>query len=132
MLAAGSSRATVGETTERSRGERSQPALRLPGSDRVESRAVGRLVALIGEVIVGLDRPTTGEPFHAVVARCNAALEACLEDEREREREPPVITAQAELERLCRRLAADDGADLTQIMRQIRCVLGRLDTRGRD
>ena len=130
MLAAGSSRATGGETSERSRRERSQPALRLPGSDRIESRAVGRLVALIGEVIVGLDQPTTGEPFHAVVARCNAALEACLEDERERE--PPVITAQAELERLCRQLTADDGAELTQIMRQIRCVLGRLDTRGRD
>jgi len=130
MLAAGSSRATVGETTERSRRERSQPALRLPGSDRIESRAVGRLVALIGEVIVGLDRPTTGEPFHAVVARCNAALEACLEVERERE--PPVVTAQAELERLCRQLTDDDGAELTQIMRQIRCVLGRLDTRGRD
>ena len=130
MLAAGSSRATGGETPERSRRERSQPALRLPGSDRIESRAVARLVALIGEVVVGLDQPTTGEPFHAVVARCNAALEACLEDERERE--PPVITAQAELERLCRQLTADDGAELTQIMRQIRCVLGRLDTRGRD
>jgi hypothetical protein len=130
MLAAGSSRATVGESTERSRRERSQPALRLPGSDQIESRAVGRLVALIGEVIAGLDQPTTGEPFHAVVARCNAALETCLEAERERE--PPVITARAELERLCRQLSADDGAELTQIMRQIRCVLGRLDTRGRD
>lgn len=130
MLAAGSSRANGGETTERSRRERSQPALRLPGSDRIESRAVARLVELIGQVIVGLDQPTTGEPFHAVVARCAAALEACLEDERERE--PPVITAQAELERLCRQLTADDGAELTQIMRQIRCVLGRLDTRGRD
>jgi hypothetical protein len=130
MLAAGSSRANGGETTERSRRERSQPALRLPGSDRIESRAVGRLVELIGEVIAGLDQPTTGEPYHAVVARCAGALEACLEDERERE--PPVITAQAELERLCRQLTDADGAELTQIMRQIRCVLGRLDTRGRD
>ncbi|HEY6172857.1 MAG TPA: hypothetical protein VIX73_00375 [Kofleriaceae bacterium] len=128
MLAAGSSRAT-GETTDRSRRERSQPALRLPGSDRIESRAVGRLAALIDEVIVGLERPGD-EPFHAVVARCNAALEACLEDERERE--PPVVTARAELERLSRQLTADDGTELTQIMRQIRCVLGRLDTHRRD
>ena len=129
MLAAGSSRATVGET-DRSRKERSQPALRLPGSDHIESRAVGRLAALIGEVIVGLQQPPGDEPFHAVVARCNAALEACIEDERERE--PPVVTAQAELERLCRQLTADDGGELTQIMRQIRCVLGRLDNRRHD
>lgn len=130
MLAAGSSQATVGETSDRSRRERSQPALRLPGSDRIESRAVGRLAALIGEVIEGLDHPPAHEPFHAVVARCNAALEACLEAERERE--PPVITAQAELERLRRQLTAADGAELTQIMRQIRCVLGRLDNHRRD
>jgi hypothetical protein len=128
MLAAGSSRATVGETAD-SRKERSQPALRLPGSDRIESRALGRLTALIGEVIAGLERPTVGEPFHAVVARCNAALETCLEAEREREL--PVTTARDELQRLTQQLASGD-AEVTQVLRQIRCVLGRLDTRGRD
>lgn len=129
MLAAGSSRATGGAAD---RKERSQPALRLPGSDRLEARALERLAGLIGEVITGLERPTTGEPFHAVVARCNSALETCLEAERERERELPVTTAHDELQRLLRQLQSGDACDVMQVMRQIRCVLGRLDTRGRD
>lgn len=129
MLAAGSSRSTGGETVH-VRRERSQPALRLPGSSEIEPRALGRLTALIGEVIAGLERPTSGEPFHAVVARCNSALEACLEAERERQ--PPVTSARDELQRLLRQLTSGDDADLMQVMRQIRCVLGRLDARGRD
>jgi hypothetical protein len=127
MLAAGSSRAPGGAAD---RKERSQPALRLPGSDRLEARALERLAGLIDEVITGLERPTVGEPFHAVVARCNVALETCLEAEREREL--PVTTAHDELQRLRLQLTAGEVPDLMQVMRQIRCVLGRLDTRGRD
>lgn len=129
MLAAGSTRANGGETAD-NRRDRSQPALRLPGSRELEPRALGRLAALIGEVIAGLEQPTTGEPFQAVVARCNAALEVCLEAEREHQ--PPVTPARDELERLLRQLTSDAAADLMQVMRQIRCVLGRVDTRGRD
>jgi hypothetical protein len=94
--------------------------------------AIGRLAALVGDLVTQLDSPQARDPLHAVVAECNAALEGCLEAQREgREREEATAGARDELERLAARLVTVvDCAELFAIMRQIRRVLGRFDVCG--
>lgn len=113
-----------------SRRDRSQPALRLPGGSTPappDSRGLTRLADLVEAVVACLDLPVD-EPLHAVVAECNAELEACLEVEREHE--PTAASAQDELRWLVRQLRSER-ADTTLVMRRIRRVLGRVDAHRR-
>ena len=91
-----------------------------------EHRAIGRLTALVGDVVARLDAP--GNELAAVVAECNAALEVCLELQREvGDRDDLVETAADDLKRLARLLNQVDRADVPFVIRQIRRVLGRFD-----
>jgi hypothetical protein len=111
------------------RRERSQPALRLPetgGPERAESRAVA---SLVDEVVACLEESPVERPLHAAVARCNAAIESCLAAQRDgRDREEPA-TARDELRHLARLLTAADRNEAVSVMRKIRRVLGRVDSR---
>jgi hypothetical protein len=103
--------------------------LRLP-----EHRAVGRLAALVGDVVARLetvDAPDApgDERLGGLVAECNAALEVCLELQRDiGDRDDLMATARDDLKRLARLLTVVDFADVPFVMRQIRRVLGRFDT----
>jgi hypothetical protein len=90
--------------------------------------AIGQLAALVGDVVSRLEATTEGKPLHQVVAECNAALEGCLEAQRDsRSREDREDTARDDLKRLARLLTIVDRADVAFVMRQIRRVLGRFD-----
>jgi len=94
-----------------------------------ENRAIGRLASLVGNVVTNLETPSMHEPLSQVVAECNAALEICLEAQRDFcDRDEAVMTASDELKRLARLLMVVDRTDAVIIMRQIRRVLGRFDT----
>ena len=93
-----------------------------------ENRALGRLASLVYNVVANLEAPSFHEPLEKVVAECNAALEACLEAQRDSsDNDGSVMTAADELERLARLLLVIDHADQVIIMRQIRRILGRFD-----
>ena len=93
-----------------------------------ENRAIGRLAALVGNVVANLETPSIDEPLSTVVGECNAALEVCLEAQRDfGDRDDAVMTASDELKRLARLLMVVDRTDVVIIMRQIRRVLGRFD-----
>jgi hypothetical protein len=93
--------------------------------------AIGQLAALVGDVVSQLERSPTGQPLQQMVAECNAALEGCLEAQRDaRDREDRALTARDDLKRLAGLLAVADHADVVFVMRQIRRVLGRFDVRG--
>jgi hypothetical protein len=93
-----------------------------------ENRAIGRLASLVGNVVTNLEEPSMHEPLSKVVAECNAALEGCLEAQRDfGDRDDAVMTASDELKRLARLLMVVDRTDVVIIMRQIRRVLGRFD-----
>jgi ribosomal protein L29 len=82
----------------------------------------------VNELVAHLELPAD-ELLYDAVARCNAALESCLEAQREREareREDPIAALRDELTRLAQLLAADR-SDAVLVMRQIRRVLGRFD-----
>ena len=94
-----------------------------------ENRAIGRLASLVGNVVNNLENPSIHEPLSKVVGECIAALEACLEAQRDFfDRDDAVITASDELKRLARLLMVVDRSDVVIIMRQIRRVLGRFDS----
>jgi len=95
----------------------------------LENRAIGRLASLVGNVVTNLETPSVHEPLSKVVAECNAALEVCLEAQRDfGDRDEATMTASDELKRLARLLMVVDRTDVVIIMRQIRRVLGRFDT----
>jgi hypothetical protein len=82
----------------------------------------------VGNVVTNLETPSIHEPLSKVVGECNAALEACLEAQRDFcDRDEAVMTASEELKRLARLLMVVDRTDVVLIMRQIRRVLGRFD-----
>jgi len=59
-----------------------------------ENRAIGRLASLVGNVVTNLEAPSLHEPLSKVVAECNAALEGCLEAQRDfGDRDDAVMTA---------------------------------------
>ncbi len=100
-------------------------SLRGPGSP-----AIGQLAALVGDVVTQLERAPAGPPLQRMVAECNAALEGCLEAQRDgRDREDLETTAHDDLKRLVGLLAVADRAEVVFVMRQIRRVLGRFDVR---
>ena|SRR4249919_1532927 len=93
-----------------------------------EHRVIGRLASLIGDVVARLETPVANEPLSGIVAECNAALEVCLELQRDLgDRDDLVATARDDLKRLARLLTVVDRADVPFVMRQIRRVLGRFD-----
>jgi hypothetical protein len=93
--------------------------------------AIGQLAALVGDVASQLESAPAGERVQAMVAECNAALEGCLEAQRDgRDREDREPTARDDLRRLADLLAVADHAEAVFVMRQIRRVLGRFDVRG--
>lgn len=107
------------------RKDRGPPTHRSPGGP---DRTIGRLATLVTQVVECLDA-SADEVLYAAVARCNAALEAYLEAQREREaREDPAAVTRDELVRLAQLLTAVDRADAALVMRQIRRVLGRFDS----
>jgi hypothetical protein len=84
----------------------------------------------VRDVIRLLETSGPHEPLRGVVARCNASLEDCLASERERrEHDAGAGSARDDLKRLARLLAEVEPADAPMVMRQIRRVLGRFDTR---
>jgi hypothetical protein len=86
---------------------------------------------MVRDVAAHLENAGHGEPIGAVVAECNAALEGCLEAQREaRDRDEPALSSKDELRRLARLLTTVDRADLFVVMRQIRRVLARFDSVG--
>lgn len=92
------------------------------------SPALGQLAALVGDVVTQLE---AGASPHHVVAECNAALEGCLEAQREgRAREDRESSPADDLRRLARLLAVADRADVVFVLRQIRRALGRFDVCG--
>jgi len=95
-----------------------------------EPRAIGRLASLVGDVVAHLETTPVDAPLHHVVAECNAALEVCLEAQREdRDGEGAASAVSEDLKRLVRLLAIVDGAEAPVIMRLIRRTLARLDVR---
>jgi hypothetical protein len=88
--------------------------------------AIGQLAALVGAAVTQLE---TGAPPHHVVAECNAALEGCLEAQRDA-REDRAPSSTDDLRRLARLLAVAERGDVVFVMRQIRRALGRFDARG--
>ena len=104
-------------------------AASIPGGlGGAENRAIGRLASLVYNVVANLEAPSFQEPLNKVVAECNAALEACLEAQRDFcDHDGSVMTAADELERLARLLLVVDHTDQVIIMRQIRRILGRFD-----
>ena len=102
--------------------DRSQSALRLPGTLTAERPALASLAGPLEQLIDCLE--SSGEAsLRAAVGRCTEAVEDCLE--MYRQREPPPGNAQDELRWLVRHLRA--GADPTSALRRIRRVLGRID-----
>jgi hypothetical protein len=94
-----------------------------------EHRAIGRLASLVGDVVACLEAPAADLALEGTVAECNAALEVCLELQRDlSDRDDLVSTARDDLKRLARLLTVVDRADVPFVMRQIRRVLGRFDT----
>ena len=94
-----------------------------------ELRAVGRLTALVGDVVNSLESPV-GDQVRGSIAECNAALELFLEMQRDAcDRDELGTTAADDLKRLARLLNLVERADVPLVLRQIRRVLGRLDTR---
>jgi len=93
-----------------------------------EHLAIGRLAALVEDVVIRLETPAAHRPPGELIPECNAALEACLELLREDgDGDDRVRTALDDLKRLGRLLKLVDGADVSFVMRQIRRVLGRFD-----
>lgn len=93
---------------------------------------LAELMREVRDVIRHLEAPEIREPLQGAVARCNASIEDCLETERERrdrERDASVVTAKDELKRLAGLLAKVEPPDAVIVMRQIRVVLGRFDSR---
>jgi hypothetical protein len=98
----------------------------LDGSPRAP--AIGELATLVGDVVSQLERSPADPPLQRMVAECNAALEGCLEAQRDgRDREDREPTACDDLKRLAGLLTVADRADVVFVMRQIRRVLGRFD-----
>lgn len=119
----------VSRSAESHRRERSQPALRLPelgGPERADSRAVA---SLLEEVVACLETSPSGRPLHAALARCNAAIESCLSAQRDSREHDDPEAALHELRQLSRLLAAADRSETAAVMRRIRRVLGRVDSR---
>jgi hypothetical protein len=103
----------------------SSPIGTLRGS---EHRAIGRLASLVGDVVAQLETPSE-EALYGAIAECNAALEVCLELQRDvGDRDDLAATARDDLKRLSRLLMVAERADVPFVMRQIRRVLGRLDS----
>jgi hypothetical protein len=97
----------------------------------VRGLAIGRLATLVGNVASLLEDAPQAAPLQRMVAECNAALEGCLEAQRDgRDREDREATARDDLARLARLLAVADRDDVVFVMRQIRRVLGRFDACG--
>jgi hypothetical protein len=97
-------------------------------SSQENNRAIGRLASLVGNVVANLEAPSFHKQLNEVVAECNAALEVCLEAQRDAsDRDESVMTAAEELKQLARLLTVVDRADAVIIMRQIRRILGRCD-----
>jgi hypothetical protein len=95
-----------------------------PESDLAE------LMRDVRDVIRFLEGPGSHEPLRGLVAKCNASLEHCLESERaRRERDACVASSRDDLRRLMGLLAEVEPADAAMVMRQIRRVLARFDTR---
>ena len=98
-------------------------------SSAAESRdpelALAELMRDVRDVIRHLE--AAGEPMHGAVARCNAAIEHCLESRRDRDRDVTPAGAKDELKRLSALLTKVDPAEVPMVMRQIRRVLGRFD-----
>jgi hypothetical protein len=92
-----------------------------------EHRAIDRLADLVEEVVGHLETPAIDEPLYGAVAECNAALEVCLDAQREARVRESVVTARDELKRLKRLLIVAEDADSALVMRQIRRVLSRFD-----
>ena len=82
---------------------------------------------LVAEVVTQLETPAVDEVLYGAVAECNAALEVCLEAQREARARESVASAREELKRLVRLLAVVERADAGLVMRQIRRVLSRFD-----
>ncbi len=102
-----------------------------PADSSTRTPAVGQLAELVGDVVSRLEPAARGQPLHRAVAACNAALEGCLEAQRDdRDREDREDTARDDLARLARLLTVVDRADVAFVMRQIRRVLGRFDACG--
>jgi hypothetical protein len=94
-----------------------------------EQRAVGRLATLVGDVVSRLELPAD-DRLQGSIAECNSALELFLEMQRDAcDRDEHRPSAGDDLRRLARLLSFVDRADVPLVLRQIRRVLGRLDTR---
>lgn len=101
----------------------------LTGTHRgTEHRAIGRVASLVGDVVDRLHAADLAA-LREVVDACNHALEACLETQRDAERDASPAAVGDELTRLVALLAQVDGLDAPIVMRMIRRVLGRLDRR---
>jgi hypothetical protein len=89
---------------------------------------VGRLAALVGDVVNRLESQAVGLELRGAVSECTASLELFLEMQRDvcDLDERPDTTAD-DLRRLARLLTAVERADVAMVLRQIRRVLGRLD-----
>lgn len=108
-------------------------ALHAPASARggPDAPAIGQLATLVGDVVSQLERAPAGAPLQRMVAECNAALEGCLEAQRDgRDREDRETTATDDLKRLVGLLAVAERTEVVFLMRQIRRVLGRFDVCG--
>jgi hypothetical protein len=80
-------------------------------------------------VVSRLESPVD-DRLHGSVAECNAALELFLEMQRDAcDRDELGATAGDDLRRLSRLLTLVERADVPLVLRQIRRVLARLDTR---
>ena len=92
-----------------------------------ELRTIGRLASLVGDVVNQLDGKSDVQLLGAV-AECNAALEVCLELQRDLvEQDDLIANAKDDLRRLARLLTMVERADIPFVLRQIRRVLGRFD-----
>jgi hypothetical protein len=99
------------------------------GGGATEQRAVGRLAALVGDVVNRLESPVD-DGLRGSIAECNTALELFLEMQRDAcDRDELAASAGDDLRRLARLLSLVERADVPLVLRQIRRVLGRLDTR---
>jgi hypothetical protein len=105
------------------------PATGLAAVSRAsEHRAVGRLAALVGDVVTQLEAQAVGLELRGAVSECNASLELYLEMQRDVcDLDERPDTAAEDLRRLARLVTAVERADVPMVLRQIRRVLGRLD-----